>query len=173
MIEVWKDIEGFEGLYQVSNMGRVKSLKRNKQIIKKTNKDGWGYLHIDLYKDGKGKMYKIHRLVARAFIDNPYNLPQVNHKDEDKTNNSVDNLEWCTRKYNCNYGTAIQRRTEKMTNGKNSKAVFQYNMSGEFVKEYPSVMEVQRQLKYANTNISQCCLGKRKTAYGYIWRYAD
>lgn len=119
MIEEWRDIEGYEGFYQVSNLGRVKSLARvvmrsdgkpnpvNEKILKYgMNRD---YCAVVLCKDRKKKMYKVHRLVAMAFLSNPHNLPEVNHKDENKKNNCVDNLEWCTSKYNTNYGTCIER----------------------------------------------------------------
>lgn len=115
MKEIWKDIEGYEGCYQVSNFGNVKSLNYmhtgKEQILKlKTKKSG--YLQVNLCKDGKIKTYTIHRLVAKAFVENPDNLPQVNHIDEDKTNNRFDNLEWCDQKYNNNYGTHNIRVTE-------------------------------------------------------------
>ena len=112
LFEIWKDIEGYEGLYQVSNLGRVKSLKVSKiksERIRKSYQQSSGYISIVLCKNGKVTNHKIHRLVANAFIDNPDNLPEINHKDEDKTNNCVDNLEWCDSSYNKNYGT----RTEK------------------------------------------------------------
>lgn len=115
MNEEWRDIDGYEDLYQVSNMGRVLSLKfnhteNNPKILKPI--ELLGYLVVNLYKDGKMKSFKIHRLVAKAFIPNPDNLPEVNHKDENKFNNVVDNLEWCTTKYNINYGTAISRSSK-------------------------------------------------------------
>ena len=112
LFEIWKDIEGYAGLYQVSNLGRVKSLKVSKiksERIRKSYQQSSGYISIVLCKNGKVTNHKIHRLVANAFIDNPDNLPEINHKDEDKTNNCVDNLEWCDSSYNKNYGT----RTEK------------------------------------------------------------
>lgn len=178
-MEVWKDVEGYEGLYQVSNMGRVKSTHYyhgTYERILKSGKDQYGYSLVNLFKYKKGKMHKVHRLVAQAFLDNPDNLSEVNHKDENPSNNCVDNLEWCTHKYNINYGTCIQRMVKKKRgayNTKKSKIVYQYTMNGEFVANYPSVSEIERQFGYGQGNISRCCLGKRKTAYGYIWRYAD
>lgn len=169
--EIWKDVVGYEGLYQVSDKGRVKSLWFGKDKILKPLKDGWGYIFVYLCKNGERKMCKIHRLVAQAFIPNTNSLPQVNHKDEDKTNNKVENLEWCDRKYNNNYGTRTQRQAEKMTNGKLSKPVLQYTKDGKFVKEWKSTMDVQRNLGYFQTSISSCCLGKYKSAYNFIWKY--
>lgn len=121
-----------------------------------------GYLRVKY----KRKMYSVHRLVAECFTPNPDNLPQVNHIDEDKTNNDVSNLEWCDRKYNINYGTRNERVAEKQ-----SKPVLQYTLSGEFVKEYPSVSEVERQTGLKHSNICNCCNGKLKTAYGFKWEY--
>ena len=165
-IEVWKDVFGYEGLYQVSNIGRVKSLKYGKERILKPLKDGGGYIFVHLCKNGERKMYKIHRLVAFTFLTNPQNLSDVNHKDEDKTNNSVQNLEFCDKKYNCNFGTRNQRIAEK-----HSKPVLQFTKSGEFVREWKSGMDVQKNLGYTQTNISACCLGKYKSAYGFVWKY--
>lgn len=163
MIEIFEDIAGYEGLYQVSNWGTVKSLgngnsNNSKEKILKPTKDKKGYLTVDLYKDGKRKIYKVHRLVAQTFIENPNNLPQVNHKDENKKNNAASNLEWCDAKYNINYGT----RNEKI-----SKQL----MCLETGKIYPSTREVQKQLGFAHSNISKCCNGKLKQAYGYTWCY--
>ena len=182
-MEIWKEIEGYEGLYEVSNLGNVKSLISGK--IRKTSKEKSGYIFIALSKNGIKKQYKIHRLVAQAFIENPNNYEEVNHKDEDKTNNKVENLEWCDHKYNANYGTAIQRRlmTEKQnpkrkeiidkrrksnTNHQNtSKQV----MCVETGKIYPSTHQVQRELGFSQGNITYACNGKYKQAYGYTWRY--
>ncbi len=127
MEEIWRDIAGYEGLYQVSNLGRVKSLERTTKRfngfkvceykdgnkILKQSKNYKGYLFVGLCKNGKEKKYKVHRLVAEAFIDNPNNLPQVNHKNENKECNISNNLEWCTNKYNCNYGTRNERIYKK------------------------------------------------------------
>ena len=111
--EIWKDIRGYEGKYQVSNIGNVRSLNyrgvKGKVKRLKTECNNCGYILVFLYKECKPKGYSVHRLVAEAFIPNPNNLPQVNHKDENKANNCVWNLEWCTREYNRNYGTCPQR----------------------------------------------------------------
>ena len=175
-MEEWRDIRD---RYQVSNYGRI----RNSTTGRILKPRGTKYLQVALYKDGVAKNYKVHYLVAKAFIPNPDNLPQVNHKDENKTNNfvwvnpdgSIDpdksNLEWCEAEYNANYGTRNKRISETMTNGKLSKPVLQFSLSGEFIKEYPSVMEAYRQTGTYDSSISQCCNGKRQSAGGYIWQY--
>ena len=116
MMEEWKAIPGYEGLYEVSNMGNVRNVRRN--TLLRLSKDCYGYIQVSLYKNGRRTGLRVHRLVAEAFIPNPDNLPQVNHKDEDKSNNRVDNLEWCDSKYNLNYGTArIRSRNTNIKNG--------------------------------------------------------
>ena len=168
--EIWKDIEGYEGHYQVSDKGRIKSVKFGKEIFLKPGQCR-GYLHVGLSKNNKMKTCYIHRLVAQAFLPNPQNLPQINHKNEDKTDNKVKNLEWCYVKYNSNYGTRNQRISKKMTNGKLSKPVLQYTKTGKFVKKWKSVMDVERNLGYDHQNISACCRGKYHSAYNFVWRY--
>lgn len=190
MTEEWKDIEGYENLYQVSNLGRVKSLgngKSNKSKLKimKTNLNHKGYPMISLCKDGKSKGYSVHRLVAQAFIPNPDNLPQINHKDEDKTNNRVENLEWCTNEYNHNYGTRIERVRQKQIGnpkmktclgkfGKDnptSKPIIQFTMDGELVRMWFAAKDAQREMGYNDKSISQCCNGNRHTHKGFKWEF--
>ena len=166
--EIWCPIKGYEGLYEVSDKGRVRSLKSGKERILKPLRITCGYLQVQLWKNGKQKMYLIHRLVAQAFIPNPDNLPEVNHKDEDKENNSVKNLEWCDRKYNINYGNRNQMVSMKL-----SKPILQYTKSGVFVREWKSTYDVERNLGYFHNSISYCCNGKLKSAYGYVWKYKD
>ena len=166
--EIWCPIKGFEGLYDVSDQGRVKSLKFGKERVLNPVRDGGGYLFVILYKNREHKICKVHRLVAKTFIPNPDNLPQVNHKDEDKENNSVQNLEWCDSKYNINYGTRNQRVSEK-----HSKSVLQFTKDGEFVREWKSTNDVQRNLGYFHNNISNCCNGKCKSSNGFIWKFKD
>lgn len=175
-MEHWRDIKGFEGLYQVSNLGQVKSLNYNrtgKEQVLVGLKTKVGYPMVGLCKDGKVKLCLVHRLVAEAFIPNPDGLPCVNHKDECKTNNVVSNLEWCTRSYNNNYGTRTERAAKVRMNDPNrSKPVYQYTLDGLLVRSYPSVNEVRRRTGYDNGHISECCLGKRKTAYNSLWSYS-
>lgn len=165
MNEIWKDIEGYPN-YQVSSMGRVKSLKYGKEKMLKGTKNSKGYFQVILCKDGKLKHYYIHRLVAYAFINNPNNLPQVNHKDEDKTNNMVENLEYCDRIYNLNYGT----HNERMAKAK-SIPILQFTKQGEFIKKWDSAMQIERELEIYQSSITMCCKGKYKSAGGYIWHY--
>ena len=164
--EIWKDIVGYEGHYKISNLGRVKSLKYGKEQILKNVKNGRGYLQVDLLKNGEEKTYYIHRIVAQVFLPNPQNLPQINHKNEDKTDNNANNLEWCTAKYNNNYGTHNQRSAEKR-----SKPVLQYTKDGKFVKEWKSARDIERNLGYNSGYISSCCNGKFKSAYRFVWKY--
>lgn len=181
MEEIWKDIEGYEGLYQVSNQGRVRSLGRTVinngsiQLIKgkilKSMNNGFGYLYINLCKNSKIKRTAIHRLVAKAFISNPNNLPQVNHKNEIKSDNRAENLEWCDSKYNANYGNRNVKCTETKRN-KYGKKVKQYDINGDLV----NIMYIGDAIKIKKihyANLIKCCKGKQKTAGGYIWRYAD
>ncbi len=171
MKEIWRDIKGFEGKYQVSNTGKVKSLnyrRTGKEKIMKASENEYGYLFVELCKDGKTKTCRINRLVAMAFIPNPDNLPEVNHKNEDKTDNRVENLEWCSRLYNVNYGTGIKRRAEKR-----GKPVIGINKVSGLILEFPSIMEAERQTGISNRNICACLKGRRKSAKGYTWHYAD
>jgi hypothetical protein len=169
--EFWRDVMGYEGLYQISNLGRLRSLSRHgsrtEQILKRRIKHH-GYDWARLSQNGIAKEFAVHRLVAIAFLDNPLDLPEVNHKDENKLNNRVNNLEWCTRIYNMNYGTARKRMADK-----NSKAVIQKDLTGKNIKIWHSANEVQKQTGFLNGNISRCCNSKRKTAYGFKWEFAD
>lgn len=164
MNEIWKDIKGYEGLYQVSNFGNVKSLSNNfsrkEKILKLNNIKG--YLFVDLYKNGKVKHYKVHRLVAEHFIPNPDNKPCIDHINTNKTDNRVENLRWTTHKENSNNPLTIDKR---------SKPIIQFSKDGEFIKKWNSALDVQRELGIKQGNISNCCKGKRNIAGGYIWRY--
>lgn len=165
MEEIWKDIENYEGLYQISNLGRVKSLKFGKERIMKPIIGNKEYLFVVFHKDGKYKHHRIHRLVAQAFLSNPNNLPQVNHKDENKQNNSVFNLEWCDNKYNMNYGTRNERVAKLL-----SKQVYQYDKNMNLIKIWESTQECARN-GFSGSHISECCYGLRKHSNGFIWSY--
>ena len=163
-VEIWRDIIGYENLYQVSNWGRVRSLKSGK--ILRPAKNSKGYLRVGLYKDGKRKNYKVHRLVAEAFLKPVAGKDFVNHLNEIKTDNHYLNLEYCTAKENNNYGTRNERVAETL-----SKPVVGIDpKTGKVVVEFPSAREAGRN-GYNNRNISECCLGKRKHHRGFIWRY--
>ena len=182
MTEIYKDIKDLEGLYQVSNFGNVMSLNYNrteKPNLLKPCVDGKGYFRVTLCKNKKTKHCYVHRLVAEAFLINPENLPCINHKDEDKTNNSVENLEYCTYEYNCNYGTrneragkAISKAKKGIPNEKCSKKILQFTLDGEFIREWQSMAECTRN-GFDQSNVCNCCQGKRKSAYGYIWKYKE
>ena len=165
--EIWCPIKGYESLYEVSDKGRVKSIGYGKERILKPGRNKDGYLLVSLYKN-REKICYVHRLVCQTFIPNPDNLPQVNHIDEDKENNSVQNLEWCDSKYNNNYGTRNQMVSMKL-----SKPVLQFTKDGEFVAEWKSSSEIKRNLGFAQQHISSCCNGKLKSAYGFIWKFKD
>lgn len=172
--EIWLPVKDFEGLYEVSSCGRVRSLgngiRNSKQGVLKPFKKYDGYFLVGLHKNGKVKVYLIHRLVAETFIPNLFDYQQVNHIDENKTNNNVENLEWCDHKYNCNYGTRNKRISEKMTNGKKSKPILQFTKTGELVREYPSTREAGRN-GFHPGHIIDCCKGKQKYHKGFIWKY--
>lgn len=157
MKEVFKDIAGYEGKYQVSNLGHVKSLKYGKERILRPGKNGDGYLHVILCKNGKPKKYKVHRLVTQAFIPNPDNLPCVNHKDQNKKNNKASNLEWCDNQYNVRYSIAKKIGCFK---------------DGKLIKVYDAVIDVDKDGFY-HENVSKCCKGKLKSTSGYQWKYIN
>ena len=163
-VEVFKDIPGYENKYFVSNFGNIKN---SKDKILKPRKDKDGYLLINLFKDKKATTFKIHRLVAIVFIkNNDIRKNEVNHKDEIKSNNNLDNLEWCDHTYNNRYGT----KPSKIA-GANSIEVSQYDLNGNLIKKHKSTRQIERDYGYKHNNISACCLGKQKTAYGSIWKY--
>ena len=177
MNEIWKDIVGYEGLYQISNLGRVKSLNYNrtgKENILSPGLNNSGYYHVALCKNGKSKFSLIHRLVALSFIPNLDNKECVDHINGNRLDNRVENLRWCTNKENCNFPLAKKNKSQSLINHPNkSKAILQIDkVTGEVINEFPSIMEVERQLGIGRSNTSNCCNGKLKTAGGYIWRYA-
>lgn len=195
--EIWKEIPGFEGAYQISSLGRINSKPRNgtKGGMLVGRLSQFGYHVVLLRLRGVRSYIFVHRLVAQAFIPNPKNYPQVNHKDENKLNNCVDNLEWCTAKYNMNYGTIQSRKSikrigfeysiesrKKMSESAKrvakrgalspyAKKVFQFDKDLNFIKEWGSLSEVENELGYHRSNVGAVARGKKPFAYGYIWRY--
>lgn len=183
--EEWKDIPDYEGLYQASNFGRIKSLDRNtkcfvsnqyksniktirhfKGKILKPGIDKNGYKKINLNKNGKTRYFRVCRLVATTFIPNNDKTLQINHKDENKENDNADNLEWCTCKYNQNYGT----RNERISKSRMRK-VYQYDLQGNFIKGFESLNSAAKSVNGDYKNISAVCSGRQKTHKGYIWKY--
>lgn len=193
--EIWKAIEGYEGIYQVSNLGRVKRLARDivqknpnpasndvcvqhiDERIMNLNKTYNGYMlvHLRGAADGKRRWFSVHRLVAMTFLPNPDNLPQVNHKNEVRDDNRVENLEWCTNYYNMHYGNCQRRIYE----GQHFKPVDVYTKDGKFLKHYNSLVEASRATGVATGVVSWICQGitrnrvKRQTAKGYRFKYSD
>ena len=189
MLEIWRtaiyDGETYEGLYKVSNLGRIMNLNyRNtgRAELMNPSEDTNGYLVVELSKNRKPKTCKVHRLVAFTFLENPENKSQINHKDEDKTNNfvflnkdgSVDkeksNLEWSTPKENSNHGTRNERSAKARTNGKLSKPVLKLSLTGELIREWESIQECGRN-GFNRGAVSACCRGERKTHKGFKWCY--
>lgn len=180
--EIWKDIKGFEGLYQVSNLGRIRSThevtkkRRNQEsTILKNIISPKGYCWCNLSNGEYRRQFRVHRLVADAFLPNPNNLPHINHKNEVKTDNRVENLEWCDSAYNNNYGTRTHRVAKHF-----AQAVIQFDLDGNFVARYPSAQDAQRATNIRQSGI--CCVanylsGKSKKprhhAGGYVWKWEN
>jgi len=170
-MEHWKDIKGYEGRYQVSDKGRVRSLPCKSstkyygaKVLAQFIGSGHGYMIVNLSR----KTHYVHRLVAEAFIDNPNNYPCINHRDENKRNNNVGNLEWCTYAYNNNYGTRNARISQN-----EGRAIVQYDLNGNVIKIWSSAARAAKQYGVKRTTISGCCAGRQRTSCGYTWRYAD
>lgn len=189
-MEIWKDIQGYEGLYQVSNLGNVKSLNWGNKgyarnlYLKKHNK---GYLQVELAKDGIKKMFTVHRLVALHFVDGYANGLVVNHRNENKRDNRAENLEWCTHSENVRYSLdlhpefenllmqrmgEIRNRPKKGMAIKRKEKIVQVSRSGELVRVWESAISIKHELGYNEWSITECCKGNRQTAYGYKWRFA-
>lgn len=183
-METWKPIEGYEGLYEISDLGNVASLNyrgtgTRKNLTPKVNNAG--RLWVELVNHKKKKCFLIHRLVASAFIPNPNNYPQINHIDENPKNNRLENLEWCTGEQNINLwlNNHPERRREPRTRkkiypnrvGRNKYPILQMSKEGRLVKSWGYAIEIKRELGFHPTSIWECCEGKRKTAYGYKWQY--
>lgn len=203
--EIWKPIKGYEGLYFISNLSRVKRITprgKFKERLLYKRQNGAGYWCVSLCKNGKAKCKRVHRLVAEAFIPNPENKTQVGHKDETRTNDSIENLEWVTPKENCNMPlhklriansqtgkkdsleTKLKKRNAQLgekshlygKRGKDnrfSKPILQYNKNGELMKEYENAEEAYRITGIASSHIRECCNGLRKTSGGYCWKFKN
>lgn len=173
-MEIWKDIPGYDGIYQVSNLGRIRNLnwhRSHKIKILNLKPDNSGYIKLRVKKE---KTFKVHRLVAMAFIPNPDGLPQINHKNEIKTDNRVENLEWCTARYNNLYNGRPERIGKKLLNGPCSKRVAMVNIkTGKILRVFPSTTEIERQLGFDRSNINKCCRKERKIANGYGWNFIE
>ena len=177
MVEIWLPVKHYEGLYEISNLGRVKSVKRyrsgvngkpvlvNERIVRQ-HKNSCGYMLVGLSKSGVQKQYLVHRLVAEMFIPNPNNYLEINHIDENKTNNCSRNIEWCSRSYNKHYNKNALKAGTKL-----KKAVLQYSLDGIYITEYDSVKQAIRQTGISH--ISECCNFKLSSSGGYIWRFKD
>lgn len=153
-----KDVVGYEGLYAVTSCGKVYGYKRKKFLNPRRNRDG--YLRVNLSKNGELKTYFVHRLVQEAYLPNPEGLLEVNHKDENKENNALQNLEWCDRSYNINYGNRTQ---------KTSKPIYCVELN----RTFDGARIAARELGLDQSGVTKCCKGKQKTCGGYHWRYAD
>ena len=180
MTEIWKPVKRYEGLYEVSNLGRLKTLRRPGTATKILNpaQDRYGYSIVILHKKGKLKHFKVHRLVLETFSPNPdpQKYTECNHKDENKSNNNIENLEWVTHKQNVNYGTRTQRANEKaqIVNRNNglSKPIAQYDLKGNLIKIWASTKEAERN-GFNHSAIINCALGRKyhKTYKNYVWKY--
>lgn len=178
MEEIWKDIEGYEGLYQVSNLGNVRSLDWGRRgfarnlYLKKHNR---GYRHVELAKNGSKKSFTVHRLVAIAFLPNPNGYPEVNHKDEDKTNNAAKNLEWCTASQNVKHTMVLhpEKYREKGKSHSRTMRIVQFSKGGNVLRTWQNLVSIRHATGWNDWAIDECCKGNRKTAYGYIWHYAS
>lgn len=185
MEEIWKDIEGYEGKYQVSSFGRVRSLDRMVPTVHNATRmvkgktltpwtDRYGYHHVNLWRDCKMKSQQVHRLVATAFIKNPDGLPEVNHKNEDKTDNRADNLEWCNTRYNINYGNRSHKVSQtRISNAMLGLRVEQLTMDGQHVRTFDSIREASRVSGADKSVIVRVCKGRLQSAGGYRWRYIE
>lgn len=174
MVEVFKDVKGYEGLYRVSNLGNVLGIKHNKLLSQKTNK--YGYKEVNLFKNRKGKSITVHRLVAQTFIPNNDNKPQVNHIDGDKANNVVNNLEWTTNNENMLHASTTGLRDNKqigmIVKEKRGKKVMQYDLDGRFIKCWNSVREVADELNIDRHAVRKVCKGEAHQTHNYIFIYA-
>lgn len=163
---LWKDVPDYEGYYEISNTGLI----RSKNGLRKLQINYHGYYYIKLCKNGVHKKFQVHRLVGKTFIPNPHNLPEINHKDENPLNNNVENLEWCDRTYNNNYGTRNARAGIGISKA-NSKKVMRFDRKGNYIDTFESVKKAAEYLGIHYSSIVGCARHKRPSAGGYIWKY--
>lgn len=177
--EVWKPIKYYEGLYEISSLGRIRSLDHLRQTgrsayiqkgkeIKLGLNGKTGYLIVSLSKNGTSTTYRVHKLVAETFLPNPNNYKCVNHINEVKTDNRIDNLEWCSHKYNSNYGNRNKKIADKL-----SIKIDQYSLDDEYIKTWNSSVEIEKTLGIKQSNICLCCKGKRDSVGNYKWKYHE
>lgn len=182
MGEIWKDIEGYEGKYQISNLGRIRSVKTQYKILKPDLYNGRGYANITLIKDDEKFKTVIHRLVAKAFIPNPKDKPIVNHINGNKLDNRADNLEWCTESENAEhaYKTGLRKGLigeknpfygKRGAKSPRSRKINQFSLDGKFIKQWGSIVEAKKET--GANNIGMCCKGLYEYSGNYIWRYVD
>lgn len=167
--EEWRDVVGFEGLYCVSNMGRCASLRSGEMRLINPRKNPAGYMRIAIHVRPMNKQFMVHRLVAETFIPNPNNLPFVNHKDENTSNNSVDNLEWCDRRYNNTYGTALSRAHETRKKNGHARTVYQYDLDGNYIAEYSSAYKAFQETGVNKAVLYGCLVGDKISAGGFFF----
>lgn len=180
--EIWKDVVGYEGLYQVSNLGRVKSVQRyynvnggvalrKEKILKE--KDAFKYKRVGLWKDSIQKFMFVHRIVAMAFIPNPYNYPEINHKDEIPANNRADNLEWCTAKYNCNYRNHGKNVSAARRGNGYSRKIAMVDNNGNVIKTFDAIIDAANEIGARKTDVCSVCRSRQKSVRGFKFKYID
>lgn len=177
--ETWRAVKGYEGMYEVSNMGRVRTLHTNDSYPRDregrvlcAQLDNRGRYSVALCKNGKCKRMQVHRLVAMAFLPNPNNYPVVNHKDENPQNNTVENLEWCTTKYNLHYSN-VPKKMKAAAVKKQQKAVLMYDKKGNFIREFESATKAAEYVGDFQQNVSKNCYGQTKSVKGYSFKFKN
>ena len=176
MNEIWKDVVGYEGLYEVSSFGSIRNTKTKRELKPMFTRTGYAMVWLygkDHLQGRNGKAFQVHRIVANAFCQKDTLDCEVNHINENKSDNRACNLEWCTHKENSLHGTRGARIGRSNLNGKQSRAVVQLTLNGEFVREFPSLAEIKRNTGFNHKNICRLLKGKGETAYGYKWQYAS